>query len=285
MNILWQRNLKMFFRDKMAVFYSLFSVLIIVLLYALFLGDQLIAGLDGAPYGDVLIITWLTAGLVSVGGISAAIQGMGQIVEDRVKKIDKCFRVAPISRGYLVRGYMASSVVISFMMPMITFVGMSVYLYAISGSLFTLAQLAQIVAITVLSAVASTAILYLMVSSMKSNRAFSTGASLLATLSGFIMGVYIPVGFLPSVAQSVVMLFPPSHVTVLLRQIMMQQAKELAFANAPESYLQAFNADMGVTLMLGGWEVTWVASVGYLVLATLVCYGLSVYLTSQKSNP
>lgn len=34
-----QRNLKLFFRDKSAVFFSLLAVFIIIGLYALFLGD------------------------------------------------------------------------------------------------------------------------------------------------------------------------------------------------------------------------------------------------------
>ena len=40
---LCRRNLLLFFRDKSAVFFSLLSVFIIIGLYALFLGDVVVA--------------------------------------------------------------------------------------------------------------------------------------------------------------------------------------------------------------------------------------------------
>lgn len=39
MNILIKRNLKIFFRDKSAVLFSLLAIFIIIALYAVFLGD------------------------------------------------------------------------------------------------------------------------------------------------------------------------------------------------------------------------------------------------------
>ena len=40
-----KRNLKLFFRDKSSVFFSLLSVLIVLGLYVLFLGDQLVSSM------------------------------------------------------------------------------------------------------------------------------------------------------------------------------------------------------------------------------------------------
>lgn len=42
-----KRNLKLFFRDKSAVFFSLLAVFIIIGLYALFLGDVWTGGMEG----------------------------------------------------------------------------------------------------------------------------------------------------------------------------------------------------------------------------------------------
>ena len=39
MNIFMKRNLKLFFRDRSAVFFSLLAIFIIIVLYIVFLGD------------------------------------------------------------------------------------------------------------------------------------------------------------------------------------------------------------------------------------------------------
>ena len=42
-----KRNLRLFFRDKMSVFFSLLSVFIIIGLYVLFLGDMMTGNMGG----------------------------------------------------------------------------------------------------------------------------------------------------------------------------------------------------------------------------------------------
>ena len=49
-----KRNLKLFFRDKSAVFFSLLAVFIIIGLYALFLGDVWTGSMEGMPEVRVL---------------------------------------------------------------------------------------------------------------------------------------------------------------------------------------------------------------------------------------
>ena len=43
------RNLRVFFRDRASVFFSLIAVLIIIGLYAAFLGNTLTQGMEGMP--------------------------------------------------------------------------------------------------------------------------------------------------------------------------------------------------------------------------------------------
>ena len=52
-----KRNLKLFFRDKSSVFFSLLSVLIVLGLYVLFLGDQLVSSMkDVTGANRVLLV-------------------------------------------------------------------------------------------------------------------------------------------------------------------------------------------------------------------------------------
>jgi multidrug/hemolysin transport system permease protein len=65
------RNIKVFFKDKMSVFFSLMSVFIVIGLYVLFLGDVMESNL--ASLGDhkrFLMDSWIMAGLLSVTSIT-----------------------------------------------------------------------------------------------------------------------------------------------------------------------------------------------------------------------
>jgi multidrug/hemolysin transport system permease protein len=88
-----KRNLKMFFRDKTSVFFSLLSVFIIIGLYILFLGNLVSAGLKDL-LGDSARFTtdsWIMAGLLSVTSITTTMGAFGTMVEDNSKKIIKDF--------------------------------------------------------------------------------------------------------------------------------------------------------------------------------------------------
>ena len=94
-----QRNLKLFFRDKSAVFFSLLAVFIIIGLYALFLGDVWTDSLSDLANARQLMDSWIMAGLLAVTSITTTMGAFGVMVDDRSKKIDKDFASSPIQKG------------------------------------------------------------------------------------------------------------------------------------------------------------------------------------------
>ena len=93
MKSLLVRNLKVYFRDRASVFFSLLSVIIIFLLYTLFLGDAWSGGseFEGAVGVRGLMDSWLMAGLLAVVSVTATLGAYGIMVEDRSRKIIKDF--------------------------------------------------------------------------------------------------------------------------------------------------------------------------------------------------
>ena len=85
-----KRNIKLFFRDKSAVFFSLLAVFIIIGLYALFLGDVWTSSLSElGESAEVLMSSWIMAGLLAVTSVTTTMGAFGIMVDDRIKKIDK----------------------------------------------------------------------------------------------------------------------------------------------------------------------------------------------------
>lgn len=58
-----KRNLKLFFRDKTSVFFSLLAVFIIIGLYVLFLGNMMTKNLEDLLGKKTVPVLLLTAGL------------------------------------------------------------------------------------------------------------------------------------------------------------------------------------------------------------------------------
>ena len=130
-----KRNLKVYFRDKGSVFFSILSVLIVIGLYAFFLGDQLIKSVenfDESRTNEIkfLVNSWLIAGILSVTSISTTLGAFGVIVDDKVKKIDKDFRCSPISRSSIASGYILNYFLIGVIMSVIAFAAGEVFIVA-----------------------------------------------------------------------------------------------------------------------------------------------------------
>jgi multidrug/hemolysin transport system permease protein len=95
-----KRNLKLYFRDKSAVFFSLLSVFIIIALYAVFLGDAWMSGsMKQIENARELMNDWLIAGLLSVASVTTTMGAFGVMIDDKTRKIDKDFYSSPIKRS------------------------------------------------------------------------------------------------------------------------------------------------------------------------------------------
>ncbi len=283
--IVWKfaaRNLKMFFRDRASVFFSLLAAFIIIGLYILFLGDMLQSGMQAVPGARFLMDSWIMAGLLSVTSVTTTMGAFGIMVTDREKKSSKDFAASPVKRSTLAAGYIVSSFLIGLLMTLVTLVLAEVYITAYGGQILSTTSLIKLFGVMLLSVMSSTAMVLFLVSFFKSNNAFATASSILGTLIGFLTGVYIPLGQLPEAVQSIVKFFPVSHASLLFRQVMMDAPLQAAFAGAPAESVSGFKSMMGVSFQIGGTEVSMLASALVLVGTTVVFFLLSTWNLSRK---
>ena len=277
MSILLKRNITLYFRDKINLLLSLLAVIIIIVLYVLFLGnvwgDEVIRAL---PEADILRYSWLAAGILAVATVTTSMGAFAVIVDDRTKKINKGFYASPIKRIHITSGYILSALTVGVIMTVITAVPLGVYIVAIGGEPLTLIVYVQILGLVVLSSLSCTAFVCFIVSWLKSNSAFNTVSTILGTLIGFLMGIYLPIGMLPEAVQTVIKLFPPSHAAMLLRQAIMEVPMQRSFENIPIEHLDEFQEMMGIVFRFGNFTVTPFVSISVLMGSALLFYGLSL---------
>ena len=82
-----------------------------------------------------------------------------------------------------------------------------------------------------------------------SQHSFSTLSTIVGTALGFLCGVYVPVGVLPSFAQNVIMYFPISHATLLLRNAFMESSISKVFEGAPASQVEEYKKCMVLSMI------------------------------------
>ena len=278
------RNLKVFFKDRTSVFFSLLSVFIIIVLYVLFLGDVWITGLEDLTGVRYLMDSWIMAGLLTVTSVTTTMGAYGIMVEDKAKKINKDFTASPIKTRTLVGGYVAGAIIVGIVMSLITCVLAEIYIISNGGRLMDIFTFVKVLGLIILSTVTNSSIVFFLVSFLKSTNAFSTASAIIGSIIGFLIGIYLPIGQLPEGVQWVVKIFPVSHAAVLFRQVMMADPFSKAFADAPAEAAENFEKVMGIKLFFGDTAVTPLASMLILIATAAVFYILAVLNLSRKSR-
>ena len=280
------RNLKVFFKDRSSVFFSLLAVFIIIGLYALFLGDVWVNNFGSEVVGvHFLMDSWVMAGLLAVTSFTTTMGAFGIMVEDRNKKIFKDFSASPIKRSSIVGGYIVSAFLIGIIMSVITVALAEIYIVANGGDLMGWLTLLKVLALIILSTIANSSLVLFLVSFFNSTNAFATASTIIGTLIGFLTGIYLPIGNLPSSVQWVVKLFPVSHAAVLFRQVMMETPMSMTFNGAPAEMVTSFEKFAGVKFWFGGdTAITPLTSILVLILTAVVFCSLALLNMSRKKR-
>jgi len=278
------RNLKVYFREKTSVFFSLLSVLIIIMIYVLFLGDIVASDLGDMPGAKTLMASWLISGILAVTSITTTMGAFEAMVTDKANNIYRDFLSSPIKRYKLVGGYAIGAFTVGIVMSVVAFVLGEVYIMSTGGSLPDLLTILKILGIIALSSVSSSAFVFFLVSFFSSTAAFATASTVLGTLIGFIAGVYMPIGNFPAVVQGIIKCVPVSHAAALFRGLMLEKPLAVSFAGVPESFLTEFREMMGLDFKYGSFEAP--ATLHILVLAgsALLFFGLAIWNVSRKKK-
>lgn len=281
-----KRNLKLFFRDRTSVFFSLLAIFIIIGLYVLFLGNMMVNNFKELLGSNARFIvnSWVMAGILSVTSITTTMGAFGTMVEDTTKKISKDFLSAPLKRSQLAGGYIMSSFIIGVIMSIVSLIVAEIYILANGGKLLELMSLLKLFGVMLLSVFTGSSMVFFIVSFFKSSNAYATASTVIGTLIGFLTGIYIPIGSLPSGVQTAIKIFPISHAASLFRQIMMEAPMSTAFANAPVQVINGFKQTMGVVFYFGSTELSPIANILVLVVTGVVFYVLAVISISIKKK-
>lgn len=278
------RNLKVFFRDKTAVFFSLLAVLIVLGLYIFFLGDVWVDSFPNIKGVKNLMNCWIIAGLIGVTSVTANMGAFGTMIEDKSKNKIKDFYVSPIKKSKIVGGYIISSFIVGSMMSVVTLIMSQIYLVYSGVDVLNFKELTEVFLIILITSLSNSAMILFIVSLFSSEKAFSTASTIVGTLIGFITGIYLPISMLPDSVQIIVKLFPTSHGISILRQIFMKKQMDISFADVPTNYINEFKESMGVVYYINDKLVSNTTSIFILIASTIIFFSLAVLILYKKKK-
>lgn len=280
------RNLKLYFRDKTAVFMSMLSVLIIIVIYALFLekinSDSLKKELGVVDNIEWFVGAWIMAGIIVVNSLTTSLAAFSSLVKDREEKRLAGFLVAPISKATLVSGYLFSAWIIGTVMTLLTFILAQVYICILGGELLSFFVTMKVIALIILNVFSSTAFAFFLVGCIKSASSFSLFSTIIGTMIGFVTGVYTPIGLMPSFVQIIIKIIPITHGTVLMRQLFMTMPVKEVFANVPMDVKSDFLQHMGVELYINNRLLSPELLLLSVFLSGILFIGLSIMMFQKK---
>ncbi|WP_129738938.1 ABC transporter permease [Massilimicrobiota timonensis] len=282
MIIFASRVLKIYLRDKTAVFFSLLSSFIIIGLYILFLGETYSSSFEQIGNIHQLMDQWVMAGLLATTSVSTSVATLSVMVDDQYQKRQKDFYCTPIKKTALAGGYFMASLIISFFLSLITLFFAQIYILINKGSWFSFSVYMQIIVILLLTVLMNSSMMFFISSFFKSNHAFSTATSIMGTLIGFLTGIYIPIGTLPEIIQWVIKIFPTSHGAVLLRQTMMNSTMNQSFQQLPQTAVVEFQNILGITYQFENITLTPICHYFYLIIFTIIFFIGAVYIHSRQ---
>ena len=119
------RNYKVYTRDKLAFLMSFLSVIILILVYQIFLGQIQIDAIKAALNRESvstdtieMVNLWLISGLTTIVSMTSTLGAFGVMVSDREKKLSEDFKVSPISNFKVELSYAIFSVLFGISMTL-----------------------------------------------------------------------------------------------------------------------------------------------------------------------
>ncbi|WP_107838251.1 ABC transporter permease [Metasolibacillus meyeri] len=280
------RNNKVFRRDKTAVFFSLLSVIIVIGLYALFLQKMQIDSLkqttEATPELITMVNEWFVAGLLSMIAVSTTLAAFGIAIKDMESKATADFLTAPISRATIQMSYVLNAVIIGFIFTFIAFIICEIFIVITGGTLLSFSSSLKVIGLLTLSVLLASIMNVFFILLANTQNSFATLSTIVGTLLGFLCGVYVPVGVLPSFAQNIVMYFPVSHTTLLLRNAFMENSLSQVFADAPTEAIEQYKLIYGITYKLHGNMLSHATSYIFILCTIVILAVLAISIFKRK---
>lgn len=253
------RNVKIYLRDRGAVFFSLLSTIIVIGLMVFVLGDANVEGItkllnqfsgkgaeENRKSAELLVLSWTSAGILSVNAVTVTLAVYSGMIKDRVNGKLNAIYTAPVNRAVIAAGYIGAAWVSAVVICVITLLVTEIYGMTKGMEAFSVETHLQLIGLIIVNAFAYAAIMYLIALIAKTEGAWSGLGTVVGTLVGFFGGIYIPIGSLSDTVAGILKCTPVIYSTAMIRSVMNKQMIEETFMDVPTEVVEEYRQVMGI---------------------------------------
>ena len=244
------RNIKIYLRDKVAVFFSFLSVIILLLIYILFLGNQFSSPtletiLTPAEI-DFFKYSVMMPGVLVLNTLTISMGNLGTLIEDMDKRYLDGFLVTPVKRSKIVVSYYLSSLMITLVFTVLMWILAVVLIGLTTGIFYQFDVIFMSMGLIIIFSFISSSLMVLITTFIKSMNAFGAFSGVFGSLIGFTTGIYMPLSVLPEFMVNIASVVPFTHFVILLKSIIMKQSIDMiAGGGVPEDYIEGIKKGFG----------------------------------------
>lgn len=220
-----KRNVKLFFKDKGMLFTSLITPIILLVLYATFLANVYEQSLtENLPNSiqlsknviDGFVASQLMSSLLAVSCVTVAFSSNFLMVQDKVNGTVKDFKTSPVKSSILSLSYYIATLISTFIISVLAMCACLGYVY-IKGWYMSSSDVIMLfidVALLILFGTALSSVINFFLTTQGQITAVGT---MVGAGYGFICGAYMPISSFSEGLQKVIMFFPGTYATSLIR--------------------------------------------------------------------
>lgn len=290
---LTKRNIKLYFKDKGMFFTSLITPLILLVLYATFLGNVykesfLAAFPEGLNIPEKLINGMvggqLMSSILAVSCVTVAFCSNFLMVQDKANGSIKDLRISPVKSSVLSVSYYVASLVSTLIVCLVA-TGICLVYVAAVGWYMSVADVLYLILDVMLLVLFGTALSSVINYFLSTQGQISTVGSLISAGYGFICGAYMPISSFGDGMQKAVMFLPGTYGTSMVRSHSMRgPLAELARQGIPAEIVRSIEDSLDCNLYFFGNQVEIPAMYAVLGGVTAVLIGVYILMNAVKKK-
>lgn len=280
-----RRNTKLFFKDKGMFFTSLVTPLILLVLYATFLGNVYRDSFSSALPKDFNVSDKLLNGcvggqlfssLLAVCCITVAFCSNMLMVQDKVTGARNDLTITPVKKSVLALGYYISSALSTLIICLIAAGASFVYLTVV-GWYISITDIMLIIIDVFLLVMFGTALSSIINYFLTSQGQMSAVGTIISAGYGFVCGAYMPISQFGSGLQKVISFLPGTYGTSLIRNHAMRGVfEEMKAQSFPTQVVESIKDSIDCNLYFFGDRVS--LGTMYVILAGTVVALMLIYV-------
>lgn len=273
LNALVDRNTKLFFKDKGMFFTALITPMILLVLYATFLGniykDSFLSSIPAHLIPDDSLVNGFVGGqlvssILAVSCVTVAFCSNLLMVQDKVNGTIRDLTISPVKGSTLAASYYLSTLLSTLLICLVAAVVCLGYM-AIVGFYMSLTDILFLLLDILLLTMFGTAMSSVISHFLSTQGQISAVGTIISSCYGFICGAYMPISQFPETLQKIIAFLPGTYGTALVRTHAMDGVfRAMLSEGYPEEMVEMIKSGVDCNIFFFGDKVP--VGVMYLIL-------------------